>query len=642
MTIGKWNSICCVVAVLIGSMVLNATVTVGAVPAEKVKVLKAKIKRSTKVADYIRYSFQLGELYRDHKAYRKAIALYRALGKKYSKPGVMCGVYHFWAQSLLSLKKQAAGLAVYHKLRKRFRGCQCKYLANAFVALGRISFDQQHYKEALRFYRKAPRCRENRIAAIAAEYMKGWCFYKLGRYRQAFRSMKRTLREIRKRRHRYKGRQRKKLDEVQREAWPNFVRALSRAGNPRRALRIFRQLAPRKQADKMMEQLASSYRTTKDYRKLVILYKMLSRKNRRSRRQVYYWLEILRASHRIKDASGLLRSLRQLEKVTRATLTRASGDATVMKDIAATQKQLHQFAKFKHTEAQKTGSKRLYRQAEQFFAAYRRLFPKAKDSHLMSFWHGEVLLELRQYKRAAQAYSLSAHAPTASKYKLDATYKAALAYHRLLRNGRSLRYQKPPTRKRVKPKKIPSTYRAFLKAGAFYRTTYPNDKNVPYIAYNMGLVYQKYYAWAKARKEFVFVIKNYPKTKYALPAAYHVVDTLRIRRQWKQLHHWTKVFGAMPLLGRRLFKKQMLRMSRAAQLKSCFVLDVAKQRIKAAQCYQTMARELGNHKDTPIVLYNAHVAYYNAKKMKEAEVVKKEILRRFPHSKPARMLKQRR
>ncbi|TNE45783.1 MAG: hypothetical protein EP343_25575 [Deltaproteobacteria bacterium] len=610
-------------------------------PTGEVNALLAKRKSTKTIEAYIRVTFALGRLYRKHKAYNKALQLYAALGKKYEKRQVLCGVYHFRAQSFLKLNQSSAAIAEYKKLMRLFQRCQCPYLTNAYIAMGRLAFDQKDYNKALSQYRKAPRCRENRIGAIAAEYMKSWCAYKLGKYRPALRSMTRALQEMRRNRRRFKGEQKTKMLEVQKEAWPNFVRTYSRAGNPKNALRTFRKMADRKQADKMVEQLASSYYTTKAYKKLIALYSTLARRQRRSPRTVLYWLEILRAAHRTKNERLLFRALSKLASSIKKHRSQAGSNKDLQKHLKASQKQIRKFAKFKHSKAQKLDLPKLYKQAETFFATYRGLYPQSDDANIMAFWHGEVLLELQKYRKAARAYHLAARHPKPFKFTEDSTYKAALANHRYLENAQSIQYKAPPKRKRLRRIPIPGRYETFLEAGTFFRTKYPHNKHVPSVVYNMGLVYQKFWAFEKARDEFLIVCTKYPKHKYARPAAKHIVDTLRIRQKWTLLADAVDKILAVPELGRPRFKRRLKEVGRAAHLNSCYTIMKAKEYLKAGACYYAVSKKLGEHRETPLVLYNAYVAYYNGQNVPRANKIKAELLKRFPRSRAARTLDRR-
>lgn len=607
-------------------------------PQAEIAALQARIKKTKTIAKYIKLSLRLGHLYRTNGAYDKALAVYRALGKKYNKADVLCVVQHFSAQTLLKQKKEAAASSIYKRMMKRFRRCQCRYLPNAYIALGRAAFDRKEYQEALRLYSKAPKCRKNRIAAIAAAYMKGWSAYKIGRYKTSLRSLLATMRELKRQKRRFRGEQRKKLDEVQKEGLPNLVRAYNRAGNPRGALRAFRRVADNTQLDKMLKQLSDSYHTTKSYKKLLALYKELARAHRRSPKQVRDWLEIVRACFRLDKNREMMRSLKQLSRAILRYKSQASSDKALKRDIADAQDQLHRFGLGKRREARKTNNMLFYKQSEVFLEVYRKLFPKAKDAHKKAYWHGEVLLVRKKYKQAAAAYTACARSPHPFKFKEDAAYKAALASHRRLKAGQPLQYKKPSASKRAKAKRMAEKFKSFLAAARAYKKQYPQGKEVPYVTYNMGLVYQMHQDWDKAREAFVEVVQKHPKTRYARPAAYHVVDTLRIRQAWEKLHKWSRVFGSMSGFGTPLFQRQMQRMSRAAKSKSCFELDNKKKYTKAARCYEHMAKELGKHRDTPIMLYNAYVAFKRAKMMKRSAAMKKQLLAQYPRSRPARML----
>lgn len=622
-------------------MIMVPSVFAGPPPGE-VKALLRQRKESKTIKAYIRLSFQLGRLYRSYKSYNKALAVYAALAKKYNKRPVVCGALHFRAQSFLKLKKVSAALAEYKKMMGQFRRCQCQYLTNAYIAFGRREFDRKDYRKALAMYRKAPRCRENRVGAIAAEYMKSWCAYKLGKHRQALRSMTRALSEMRRNRRRFRGEQKRKMREVQKEAWPNFVRTYSRAGNPRRALRTFKRMADPDQADKMVEQLASSYYTTKKYKKLIALYTHLARRQRRSSRTVLYWLEILRAAHRTKNNRLLFRALKQLESSIKTHKSEATSNKDLAKHLRGCKKQISQFAKFKHKKAQEMDQAKYYKQAEKFFGAYLRLYPKASDANLMSFWHGEVLLELQKYRKAAKAYHVAAHHPKPFKFTKDAAYKAAIANHRYLENAQAIQYKAPPARKRLRRIPIPGRYQRFLDAGTFFRTKYPNHKEMPSVVYNMGLVYQKYWAFEKAQKEFLLLCVKHPKHKYALPAAKHIVDTLRIRKKWALLAESVEQLTAISELGRPSFKKRLKAVGHAAYLNNCYTIMKAKSYLKAGECYYAVAKKLGKHRETPVLLYNAYVAFYNGQNVPRANKVKEELLKRFPRSRAARTLNRRR
>lgn len=629
---------CCCLVVLIGWG--GAVQAEGRAPSGEVKQLEAARKKTRLIAKYIKLSLKLGHLHRKYKGYNKALAVYRALGAKYNKPDVACVTQHFMAQTLLDQGKKQRAYGIYRKMTKAFRGCQCRYLPNAYIALGRGAFDTQSYKKALALYGKAPRCKSNRVGAIAAAYMKGWCAYKLGQYRKSLRALQRSLRALHRMRRRLRGEQLSMLQKIQKEGLPNLVRAYNRAGSPTGAPRAFKSVATPQQATRMLKQLSDSYHTTKSYKKLLALYQTLVRVHRRSPRLVRDELEVMRAAYRLKRTRLMMRSLQSLKRAIARFQGKAASDKVLATDLADAQDQIQRLGMVFRREGTAANNKTLFRQSETFLRTYREAFPKAKDAHAKAYWHGEVLFVLERFKKASDAYLVAARFNRAFKHKEDAAYKAALCRHRLLNRQQALPYRSPTASSQAKPKKLPVRFQAFLEAARVYTGSYPKGKQVPYVTYNVGLVYQMHQHWAKARQAFLVIVQKHPRSRYARASALHVVDTLRIRKQWGLLHKWASSFAAMNGFGTPLFKKQMKRMSQAAQTQSCYGWSQAKQHAKAGACFVTAAKALGSHREAPLLLYNAVVAYRNGGKADLAAKTKRYLLKTFPDSRPAQLLKR--
>ena len=100
---------------------------------------------------------------------------------------------------------------------------------------------------------------------------------------------------------------------------------------------------------------------------------------------------------------------------------------------------------------------------------------------------------------------------------------------------------------------------------------YPNEKNVPYAHYLLGMVYYERIVDEKkdlkplvmAEKKFKFIEKNYPNTDFALDSSYKldlIKDYLASKEMYVGIHYMKKKNGLQQLIALKLLSINMMKL----------------------------------------------------------------------------------
>jgi tol-pal system protein YbgF len=239
-----------------------------------------------------------------------------------------------------------------------------------------------------------------------------------------------------------------------------------------------------------------------------------------------------------------------------------------------------------------------YREAASRFGAYLQAFPKHPQATDASYWWGEALYHLADYKGALTAYQPVANLPSHerkeeawygiawSHYKQSDFEKARAAFEQLLASFPSGRFVFDA---RVRVGDCYYFTKDYSKAIAAYRTVirqFAQHDGIDYAIYQLGQSYYRGGDLPSASQQFTAILQSYPKSTFADDAQY--------------------------ALGWMYFQR--------------------KEYTDAIKEFQKVISSYPSSDVVPRSLYSIGDSYYNLQKYQEAEKAYRDLLSRYPKS----------
>jgi len=561
---------------------------------------------------------------------QKAVNVYRTIIKKHQNFKKLCMTYYFLGKNLFEMGKQKAALREFSAMLSRYRNSYpgCPFIPDAYLAFGEYYFNNNSVRTALKRYQNVLYFKKSRVYGYAM-YKIAWCHYNLVDYPTALKKFVAVVQ------HAKNGSGKIRL---LKEALRDMVITYSQVKNPSypaNAERYFLQVGGEENYIKMLQNLGIMYRQQGKFDAVITIYSTLIRLNKESPKTLFYQLYITQAVDRSGNKSKVLAAVRKLGRLIRYFRKRGGGGKIYKNAIREIKAQLREFAKHRHYIAQKTQEKRYYRQAQLFYSAYLDLFPKEKDSYTMRFWYAELLYKLNKLKAAAKHYRLCVELNPKGKFSKDAAFNTILVYDRLMKRKRIDVGNLSKKKKNLTKRKIPPVAKGFLGACNMYIKYFPKDKNSIDVSYKAALLFYKFNHLNKALPQFYFLVKKYPKHKYAVYAAFFILDTFKLQKNWRLLSKESWRFYRQPGLGDAKFKKELRELIVGSGIKICEeIKNKQKDCLQAAKCFYKFSSEFPDkRKLASLALYNAASNYFCAKMPEKALQLRHEFLDKYSKTK---------
>ncbi|HXI54477.1 MAG TPA: tetratricopeptide repeat protein, partial [Polyangia bacterium] len=219
-----------------------------------------------------------------------------------------------------------------------------------------------------------------------------------------------------------------------------------------------------------------------------------------------------------------------------------------------------------HKEAQKTKNQDTYALTKFVYKEFLDHFNDDKDAYDMSFYYGELLWTLEQWKDAAEQYTKVVKLNTKGKYVKDAAYAAVLAWKNALNvDDHEQREQVEKSRGNFKdknkfdPMPIPEYQKKMIAAFDTYIQYVPDAPELVVIKYRKARIYYEYNHFDDAAKLFQDIVEKHPNHELAIYSANLLLDSLNAQTKTKEVVAWVDKFLEMPnLMKDPEFGKQMV------------------------------------------------------------------------------------
>ena len=464
---------------------------------------------------------------------------------------------------LTSVKKEDQAREFFHRLIKDYPNS--KYIPDAYLSFAEYYFDKGEMENALKFYEKVEQFPKSSVYPYAV-YKKGWCYVNLGDYKTALETFVGVVRMTQEGKVNVP---KKQLEVLAKEAKKDIVKAYAHVGGPDKAWEFFQKTGG-DFAPKMMESLAELYWEEGKFVESTRVYKKVIAQNMDSPRICEWQNKIVRNT---LSAGNKRDQVQEIERL--GAVYDKVGD---MKDAKKDQTEecrnaFHDTSKelalIWHKEAQRTKNQDTYELDKFVYKVFLDHFPKDKDAYEMSFYYGELLWTLSNWKDAAEQYTKVVEMKPDGKYVKEAAYAAVLAWKNalnvddheqkeLVEKDRE-EHEKKKEKKKLEPLTIPEYQKKMIGAFDTYIKYVPDAPELVTIKYRKARIYYEYNHFEEASKLFEDIVNKHPKHELAVYSANLLLDSLNAQGKTKDVVKYVDKFLEMPeLMKDPEFGKQMI------------------------------------------------------------------------------------
>jgi TolA-binding protein len=580
-----------------------------------------------------------------------AVALYRAIVKKYPKYPRMDEVLFFLAENLTKRNREdVEGLKAYRALIKNYP--QSRFVPDAWMAFGEHYFEKANKGDragnlgkALEAYRNAAADKTSNIYGYAI-YKQGWVHYNLGNWQEAldlFRAVilfgelpNSTVAAD------------KRLALVK-EARKDYVRTYSHVGTAEAAVDDFRRIGGEAGWYDMFKSLARIYDEEGKDRDAIVAYARLKNEKPLSPEAPAFQARVIMIAGRMGKKEAAVQQAHVFVKMLKEIEAAIGKDEKGLKQLADAKKDaentLRILAVTYHNEWKKTRDDPVAGWAAAVYDDYLVLFPQSPQAYEMRFFHGELLYALGQYEQAGGEYERTALMDAASvdfkpkagedprkpgKYFLDALENTIFAFDEVVKKFDATDKKEPSDPKKRTPFAPPRE--RLLRACERYLQYQPQGAKWVETAYKAAQIYYRHNSFAEATDLFTRIALDHPKHTLAEYSTNLVLDAYNLLGDWKNLNGWAKRFyGNKELIEAHGGLKEILaKLIEESSFKVIELDEKAGEYETAADAYLAFAREWPASRLAPTAVYNASVDWVRAQRIDKAMEVRERFLQSFP------------
>jgi tetratricopeptide (TPR) repeat protein len=536
---------------------------------------------------------------------------------------------------LTSVKKEDQAREFFHRLIKDYPNS--KYIPDAYLSFAEYYFDKGEMDNALKFYEKVEQFPNSSVYPYAV-YKKGWCYVNQGDYKTALETFVNVVRMASDPKIKATAQQKQAL---MKEAKKDIVKAYAHVGGPEKAWEFFQRTGG-DYAPKMMEGLAELYWEQGQFGDSSRVYKKVIAQNMDSPRICEWQNKIVRNT---LSAGNKKDQVQEIERLG-AVFDKVGDMKGVKKDqLEECRNTFHdttkELALIWHKEAQKTKNSDTYALDKFVYKVFLDHFPKDKDAYEMSYYYGELLWTLENWKDAAEQYTKVVELNPSGKYVKDAAYAAVLAWKNALNvddhehqdqvKADQEKLKEREGKKKIEAMEIPEYQKKMIGAFDTYIKYVPDAPELVTIKYRKARIYYEYNHFDEAAKLFEDIVRKYPKHELSIYSANLLLDSLNAQGKTKEVVSWVDKFLEMPeLMKDPEFGKQMISLKSDTYDMEGHQYEKEKNFKECGRSMLAAAEALPDHAKHAERLWNAGQCFQNAHLVGQALKARLALIQAHP------------
>ncbi len=483
----------------------------------------------------------------------------------------------------------------------------------ARLILGDYHFDKGEIEGAEKYYVDVLSLPESHLHDMS-RYKLGWIRINQDRFADSLKLFEASVSSQRKNKRGAIGDARS-LD-VKREALMALVWPFSEVRKPHQATAYLRKLSASKTVYlAVLKKLANRYFVKTEYPSAALLYRQVVPLSAAVEENVEYVQRIYesvrnmskrnpaRYSSAAADVKAIVKTVARFQnhwKYSDEEKTKLRHDLEVRARDLATQL---------HAVAQKKKDVKASAVAAEAYRQYLSLFVDAKEHRTIQVNRASALNEAKDNLGAAKQYEELALDLEDGPERRQFLYDAIAAYHRALDEDTVYRRQHPTEAGLMNKLQLVKGREGLKQLGAYYVKTWPKDKNVASVKFNVATMFYQQGDYEKATELFVAYVDEYPTGKDVGIAGNLALDALNKIDDLERLAAQAQAFAQNEKIGDVAFRKTAAGIAKAARKRN---VEMTVLETPEGDFSERMLGEWEKHKETAeceYFLYTAFVKY---------------------------------
>lgn len=590
------------------------------------------------VERWTREQQRLADLKRKYQ--EETIKRYKDLTKRFAKAENLDEIRYFLAYNLTEMGRGDEGVEEYTKIIGEHP--TSPYVPDALVNIGDYYFEQNDFGNALKLYQKAETYTEANIYGYSI-YKQAWCLYNLGDYKL---SLQRFVDVIELAKAKVLEGQKGAIA-LRREAQNELVLPYSKVGKPADAVRFLIEKADA--GDRYLEiasRLATIYTEQNEFQRSSELLRILMEEARKgavngkdmSYMVVQFQRQIVNNAIEQGDKKATVDEIGNLIRVYQTDLARAPEEFQ-SSERDEIKRMLLEVAQQYHVEYNKTKEKKTLEYTQQLYDLTLKVFGKDdENADQLALNNAILMMATDKYEEAAAEFERLIQMKPDGKFVDLAGEQAVLAYLKVLerRNKEDATKLKNEREEDLKPIELPPEDKRFANAVDRWmgiiakKGENPESKsNIPAARFASAKLYYNYNHFPEAAQRFATFLEKHPGHPAENDARRLLLSSYNLAGDVDNLRLWANKFDTASGVSEDL-RADIQRVKNAFNFQECQKIHTAGQYIEAAACFEKYAREFPNENRSVDAIYNAALAYFEAKQVVKALETQRTIIDKYP------------
>lgn len=582
---------------------------------------------------------RLSDLKRQYQ--EETIKRYKDLTRRFSKAENLDEIRYFLAYNLTEMGRGDEGIEEYTKIIGEHP--TSPFVPDALVNIGDYYFELNDFANAFKLYQKAEDYSEANIYGYAI-YKQAWCLYNLGDYRL---SLQRFIDVIELAKAKVLEGQKGAIA-LRREAQNELVLPYSKVGRPADAVRFLIEKADAGERYLAIAgRLARIYTEQDEFERSNELLRILIQEARKGaiegKDQSYMVIQFQRqiVNNHIEpnDKGGTVEELRNLIRLYQAEIANAPEDfrADEQDEI---KRMLLEVAQSYHTEYNKTREKKTLEFTQELYDLALKVFGQEdENAYQLSMNNALLMVATQKYEEAAAEFERIIQLDPNGRYADLAAEQAVLAYLKVLEDknrNKQITQLKNEAEEDLKPLELPPEDKRFAAAVDRWmgivdvKGENPETKsNIPSARFAVAKLYYNYNHFPEAAARFGYFVDKHPSHPAVNDARRLLLSSYNLAGDVDNLRLYANKYDVVPGITPDL-KEDIKKVKNAFNFQECQKIHSAEQFLKAAACFEKYAADFPEEGRAIDAIYNAALAYFEAKKVVKALETQRTIIDKYP------------
>ena len=541
----------------------------------------------------------------------------------------MDAVLYYLGSTLSQLGRTEDALDFFQELANDYPSSM--YMSRALLAFGEYYFQQGEMQEAQLFYQAVSEFPESSIYPYAL-YQEAWCFFNTEDYPQA---LQRLIDAVNASTGDSSGRIR-----MRQRALHDTALFYVEVGNAAEAFGFFEAVAP-DEVEEMVTLVANIFSEDGHYAEANSLFQELMARNPDTFELVKWQEEIVRNTLPSEDQTEIVREVRRLVELYNTARDFEDAEPTEVSEAGERiEYQVRRLATTYHREAQALNNESVYALSYNLYEDYVTHFSDIAETataYTMSFYYAELLYRNERYEDAASMWERCLEINPEGEYTEQATYKAVLAYTRLVDLETVPDIQIQPEEDGdvpiPEPVPLPVVMQNLLAAADRYLAINPPDEYAVEVEYVAARVLYDYAHLNEVVPRFGNIAMNYATVdgERAKVSAELLLDSLGALHRYSEMEEWIDTLRDSPLATGD-FAIILEELGQQITFSRCRDVQAAEDHEEAGLCFFEFFREYPDGELVDSALYNAAFSFEEEKMFARAIRVRELLLQFRPDS----------